>query len=284
MTTVGELLAQGRRSLAAVPGSPVVPREAHLLLGHVLGLTEARLLAHLELPVAAAEAARFRLLVARRAAGEPAAYLVGEREFWGRRFRVDSRVLIPRPETEHIVELALAAELPASLRILDVGTGSGCLAVTLLGERADAHAVATDASPAALAVAAGNARRHEVADRLVLLATDIVGGLLLARFHLVVANLPYVDPAAAPTLPPDVREHEPALALYAGGGGLAVLGRLLRELGGPAGLAPGALILAEFGHGQEDGVRRLAADAPFDLREIRADHAGIPRVVVLRRR
>src|SRR4029079_11845729 len=145
MPTIRQLLAEARPRLAATSfGAP--PREALLLLGHVLGLSEAQALARGDSDVPARAEARFRELLERRLTGEPAAYLMGEREFYGRPFFVDSRVLIPRPETEHVVEEALAASLPKRPRILDVGTGSGCLAVTLALEIPGSCVVATDLS------------------------------------------------------------------------------------------------------------------------------------------
>src|SRR5262249_44965248 len=147
-----ELLREGRRRLAA--GAFAAPREAALLLGAVLGLTEAQAMARDDQAVPPAAAARFEALLERRPAGEPVAYRLGSREFYGRRFAVDPRVLIPRPETEHVVEAALALALPPAPRILDVGTGSGCLAVTLALELPGAFAAAGDLSPGALAVAA----------------------------------------------------------------------------------------------------------------------------------
>src|SRR5262249_43661580 len=150
----------------------------------------------------------------------------GEREFYGRRFAVDRRVLIPRPETEHVVEAALGLPLPTAPRILDVGTGSGCLAATLALELRGARAVACDLSPGALAVAAGNARRHGVAGRVAAVGSDLGAGLDLARFDLVVSNPPYVDPAELPGLSPEVRGFEPRVALVSPGRGVAVLARL----------------------------------------------------------
>ena len=221
--TIRELLAEARPRLAATPfGAP--PREAALLLARVLGLTEARLLARdrEEVPPAALE--RFRSLLERRLTGEPVAYLFGEREFYGRDFRVDSRVLIPRPETEHVVEAALAEPLPPRPWILDVGAGSGILAVTLALEVPGARAVTTDLSPGALAVAAGNARR--LGARVLPVRTDLTAGLDLSRFDLVVSNPPYIDPADAPGLSPEVCNFEPSLALFAPGSGDSILARL----------------------------------------------------------
>src|SRR3954471_4523721 len=203
MPTVGQLLAEAP-ALPAVTQCGSTTREARLLLGHVLGLSEARVIARQETEVPPETERRFRDLLARRLTGEPVAYLIGEREFWGRPFAVDSRVLIPRPETEHVVEVALQERLPERPWVLDVGTGSGILAVTLALEIPGARTVATDLSPGALAVAAQNARRLGATVRLV--RTDLTAGLDLARFDLVVSNPPYIDPEDAPSLSPEVRD------------------------------------------------------------------------------
>ncbi|HEX4960487.1 MAG TPA: peptide chain release factor N(5)-glutamine methyltransferase [Thermoanaerobaculia bacterium] len=278
MPTIRQLLAEARPLLAATPfGAP--PREALLLLGHVLGRSEAQLLARGETEVPAAAEGRFRELLARRLTGEPAAYLLGEREFWRRPFRVDSRVLIPRPETEHLVEEALAASLPERPWILDVGTGSGILAVTLALEIPGARTVGTDLSPGALAVAAENARRLGAAERVSLVGTDLTAGLDLARFDLVVSNPPYVDPADAPSLSPEVRDFEPALALFAPGSGDSVLARLFAAC---AALRPGVRLAVEIGFGQLAAARRHAETAGLEVVRVRQDYAAVPRVVVLR--
>ncbi|MEA2602488.1 MAG: release factor glutamine methyltransferase [Acidobacteriota bacterium] len=281
MTTLRQLLAEARPRLAATSfGAP--PREALLLLGHVLGLSEAQALARGDSEVPARAESRFRELLERRLTGEPAAYLMGEREFYGRVFCVDSRVLIPRPETEHVVEEAIAvitAALPARPWILDVGTGSGCLAVTLALEIPGSCVVATDLSPGALAVAAKNARR--LGARISLLGTDLTAGLDLARFDLVVSNPPYVDLADAPLLSPEVCNFEPALALFAPGSGDSVLARLFAQC---AALRPGVSLAVEIGYGQLDAARRHAEASGLEVLRVRADYAGIPRVVVLRRR
>jgi len=284
MPTLRQLLAEARPLLAATPfGAP--RREAALLLGHVLGLSEAQVLAREESAVPAEAEERFRALLARRLAGEPVAYLKGEREFWGRPFLVDSRVLIPRPETEHLIEVAievaLAGPLPAAPWILDVGTGSGILAVTLALEIPGARLVATDLSPGALAVAAGNARRHGVRGRVRLAALDLTAGLDLARFDLVVSNPPYVDRSEAAEMSPEVCEHEPHLALFPPGAGDAVLARLLAQC---SELRPGVSLAVEIGRGQLDAVRRHAAAAGLEVAGVREDYAGIPRTVLLRRR
>jgi release factor glutamine methyltransferase len=275
---LGDLLRQGRRRLGDTAFAP--PREAALLLAAVLGLSEAQVMARDDQPVPPDVAARFEALLARRLDGEPVAYLLGEREFYGRAFAVDERVLIPRPETEHLVEAALALALPPAPRILDVGTGSGCLAVTLALELTGARAVAADLSPAALAVAAGNARRHGVAGRVAAVASDLAAAFDLGRFDLVVSNPPYVDPGDAPGLPAEVCNFEPHLALFSPGSGDAVLARLFREC---ARLRPGVPLVVEIGAGQLDAACRHAAAAGLEIAGVHHDYAGLPRVLVLRR-
>jgi release factor glutamine methyltransferase len=275
--SIADLLADGRRRLAAAAFQPQ-RREASLLLARVLEWSEARVLAHPEVTLDGAATRRFADLLERRLSGEPVAYLFGEREFYGRTFHVDRRVLIPRPESEHLIERALALDLPAAPRILDLGTGSGCLAVTLALELPQAHVVATDLSPAALAVARGNARR--LAAPVAFAAADLATALRLERFDLVVANPPYVGREEAPELSPEVVEHEPHLALFAADRGLAVIRRLLSELGG---LPPAARLLLEIGHRQAEALRCEAAGSAFDLEEIGLDLAGRSRIAALLR-
>ena len=243
-------------------------------------LSEAQVLARSAKPVSATEERRFHNLIERRLTGEPVAYLLGEKEFYGRTFAVDRRVLIPRPETEHVVECALAQPLPARPEVLDVGTGSGCLAVTLALEMASARITAVDLSAAALAVAKRNARRHDVAGRVRLAATDLVRGLELERFDLVVSNPPYVDPATADALSPEISRHEPRAAIFAEASGRELLDRLLGHL---ATLRSGVFVVLEIGFDQADWMRRRLAESPFAVQEFRLDYASIPRVVVLRR-
>jgi release factor glutamine methyltransferase len=293
MATVGALLAEAKERLRAAPFAPP-PREAHLLLGHVLGLGEARLLARTDDEVPAARAAAFRALLARRLTGEPVAYLTGEREFYGRSFLVDRRVLVPRPETEHLVEAVLAdPSLPEDARILDVGAGSGAIAVTLALERPGWRVVATDLSPAALAVTRENARRLGVpiGGRLRLVACDLASALRLGTFDLLVSNPPYVPAEDRDTLSPEVRDFEPHAALFspadepdeAGEGGKTApgMGIASRLLGQAAGLRPGGEAVLEIGHGHRDGVR--AAGRRHGGRLLRAipAYAGNPRVVRL---
>ena len=281
MPTIAQLLAEARPRLAATAfGAP--PREAALLLGWLLGLSEAQVLAHGEREVPKETEERFRSLLERRLTGEPVAYLLGEREFYGRRFTVDPRVLIPRPETEHVVEEALATSLPERPWILDVGTGSGILPVTLALEIPGARTVGTDLSPGALAVARGNARRHGVADRARFVSADLVRGLDLSRFDLVVSNPPYIDAGDAPSLSPEVVNFEPHVALFAPGYGDSVLARLFALLS--RGLRPGIRAIVEIGFGQVEAARRHAEASGLHFAGAHQDYAGIPRVVVLERR
>ncbi len=288
MATVSSLLAEAKAELAAAPFRPS-PREAHLLLGHVLGLAEAPLLARDAEAVPPASEEAFRALLARRLTGEPVAYLLGEREFFGRPFAVDGRVLVPRPETEHLVETVLDLPLPVRARVLDVGVGSGAIAVTLAHERPAWRVTGVDLSPAALAVARGNARRHAPAGgRLALAAADLAAGLDLSGFDLLVSNPPYVAWEDAPTLSPEVRDFEPGLALFAepagpageGVPGAGVTARLLQQ----SRLLPlGARVVLELGSGQLEGLLRLAAAEGWSPERVVHDYAGIPRVVVLGR-
>jgi release factor glutamine methyltransferase len=277
MPTVRDLLADARGRLAAAPFRPPA-REAVLLLGKVLGLSEAQVLARDEREVEPAAAERFQDLLARRLTGEPVAYLFGEREFFGRTFQVDRRVLIPRPETEHVIEEALAAPLPPAPWILDIGAGSGILAITLALEIPGSRVVATDLSPGALAVTTANARR--LGARVDLLGADLARGLDLHRFDLVVSNPPYIDRGDAPTLSPEVHGFEPHLALFAPGSGDSILARLFTEL---RGLRSGVQLLLEIGYGQLEDARRRAEAEGWLFLGARSDYAGIPRVLILQR-
>ena len=273
--TVRALLAAARVRLAAAPFGPS-PREAMLLLGAVVGWSEAQVLARDGAEVPRQAAAAFEALLARRLRGEPVAYLLGRREFWGRDFAVDSRVLVPRPETEHLLEVALALALPPAPRVLDLGTGSGCLAVTLALELAGSRVTAADRSPAALAVARRNAATHGAPVAFV--AGDWAAALDPAPFDLVVSNPPYLDPAEPVTA--EVTDWEPAGALWGGAGGLAAIAALLGSL---AGLRRGTPVLLEIGAGQLPRLQALAAEAGWTFAGSRDDLAGIPRVAVLRR-
>jgi release factor glutamine methyltransferase len=248
-----------------------------LLLGHALGLDEAQVLSRDREDVPARAERRFRELLERRLLGEPVAYLIGEREFWGRPFRVDSRVLIPRPETEHLIEIALALPLPAGARVVDLGTGSGCLAVTLALELANPRVAAVDLSLGALAVATANARR--LSARVAFSAGDLASAIRLAGFDLVISNPPYIDPLAAADVSPESAASNRPLALYSERGEAAI--RRIAEAG--AALPQRAFLLLEIGQGQLPALELIAAGAGLEILEARADLAGIPRAILLRR-
>lgn len=272
-----ELVAGARERL---PDPPHPPFEAEELLARATGRARTWFQTRWRDAAPDAEAARFASLVARRAAGEPLQYLLGEWEFLGRTFTVDDRALIPRGETEAIVELARDLA-PDAVSILDAGTGSGILAVSLLLERPAARLTAVDISLAALALTRENGARFGVSRRLRLVASDWLGALRGgARFDLAVANPPYVPVADAPHLDKTVSHHEPGVALYGGDDGLDPLRILLRQL--PAVLVPGSLFLFELGYGQANGVSAAVEASAFRLESIRLDVAGIPRTGVAR--
>lgn len=280
MPTWAELLAEGRARLAP---PAFAPYEAEELLASAAGRPRAFFHARRREGAGEEDAARFRALVARRAAGEPLQYLLGEWEFLGRTFRVDPRALIPRGETEAIVELARAAA-PGARAILDAGTGSGVLAVSLALERPGARVVAVDRSEAALGLARANAALHGVSARVSFVASDWLSALApRPLFDLAVANPPYVPRRDAPHVEKTVSDHEPHLALFGGDDGLDAVRVLLAEL--PPRLLPGAPFLFEIGYGQAREASGLVEASPLlSLEDVRLDPAGIPRTVVARRR
>lgn len=236
--------------------------DADLLLGHVLGLSRTQLYMYGDREVDTEQRDAFRELVRRRLRGEPIAYLLGRRGFWNLELRVDRRVLIPRPETEHLVEQVLAytaGRRQASWKIVDVGTGSGALALALASELPNATVVAIDASVDALAVATENAELLGLRDRVKLVRGDLLEPIVRAgaRVHIVVSNPPYVGEEDGAELEAGVREHEPHMALFAGRDGLALIRRLLPQAA--AVLEPGGLLLCEHGTAQGEAVRKLAA-------------------------
>jgi release factor glutamine methyltransferase len=284
MTVFHQRLLEARDQLVA---AGIAPAEAaidvDLFARTILGWDRARVLVARTEPAPAALEPRFSEWLRRRARREPSAYIVGNREFWGLDFRVTSDVLIPRPETEFIVEesLAILATLKlASPRLADIGTGSGCLAISLAREIANARMTATDVSRAALDVARENARLHGVDERVEWVETSFLDGIT-GPFDLIAANPPYVKAGDKPALARDVR-HEPDIALFGGESGLngveAVLDAATRTL------ASGGWLVMEFGFGQEDDVRRLVVARPsLRVDRVRADLQGIPRTVVIQR-
>ena len=279
--TLHQRIAAARRQLEdAGLGAETASIDAEVLARHLLGWDRAQLLArHRDLPPDGFER-RYQDLIARRSRREPVALITGSREFWGREFAVTRDTLVPRPETELIVEEALRLLPHGPSTLIDIGTGSGCLAVTLAAERDRVLAIATDISPAALQVAAANAVRHHVADRIRFVQTDLVAGLDTVA-HLIVSNPPYVPGADAATLPLDVAGYEPHAALFAGADGMSVIDRLLAEI--PPRLAPGGAFIVEFGCGQESKVRSAAEREGWRVVRVRHDLQGIARTAVLER-
>ena len=284
ITFLHERLAAGRERLVAAGIEPTAAAiDVDLFARTILGWDRARVLMARTEPAPEALEPRFSEWIRRRADREPSAYIVGTREFWGLDFRVSPDVLIPRPETEFIVEESLAilkGLALASPRLADIGTGSGCIAISLLHELPSAHLTATDVSSAALVVARDNAKRLGVQTRITCIETSFLDGIG-GPFDLIVANPPYVKEGDKVALTRDVR-HEPDVALFGGITGLqgleAVLDAAIRTLGA------GGWLVMEFGFGQDDDVMRLVAARPsLRIERIRADLQGIPRTAVIQR-
>jgi release factor glutamine methyltransferase len=274
------MLVRGREFLER-QGIEAPRLEVELLVAHALGLDRLRLFLDLDRPVNEAELARARELLMRRARGEPSAYLVGRREFYGRSFRVGPAVLVPRPETELLIDLAReTAGERRGLALADFGTGSGCIAITLALELQGARVFASDVSAAALELARANAGLLEAS--VTFLEGDGLAPLAqVAPFDLCVSNPPYVDPADARSLAPAVRAFEPSLALFAPAGDPDHwVRRLCHEA--PALLAPGGTLLVELGYDQGERALRLASAAGLRAR-LTKDLAGVPRVLVAER-
>jgi release factor glutamine methyltransferase len=256
-------------------------RDASLLARWLLGWDDAHWLTRRHEPVPPDFSTPFESVVARRKRREPLAYITGEREFYGRSFRVSSDVLIPRPETELIVDEALrrlrAGEADT---IVDVGTGSGCLAITLAVERPTLRVVAVDSSDAALEVARHNARRQGVMDRLDFRHGHLLDGI--APAGMIVSNPPYVRDVDRPSIAPEVRDYEPAGALFAGHDGLDIIRELVPAAVGA--LVPGGFLIFEFGWEQADAVESIVeSTSELALAEVRHDLQGIPRVAIAQR-
>ena len=250
---------------------------AEHLLAHALGLKRMELYLQFDRPLTESERAPLRDLVKRRGAREPLQHVLGTAEFHGRTFACDKRALVPRPETEQLVELALemAKDKPAAT-ILDIGTGSGVIALTIALELSSATLHATDLSPDALALAAENAARHALTDRLVFHQADLLPPDD-ARFDLIIANLPYIPAEEIASLSPEVR-HDPASALDGGADGLDLIRRLIETA--PDRLAPGGALLLEIGLGQADAVNTLLSARKFRDISVRPDYQNIPRFAV----
>jgi release factor glutamine methyltransferase len=277
---VKELLASAQE-LRRPPAADATGWDSRILLAHSIGHRNPLALDPLsEIPDAAV--ARFQALWRDRLSGVPVQHLVGEWDFFGRPFHVDSRALVPRPETELLVETALV-EAPDAARVIDLGTGSGILAVTWLLERPASRAVAVDSSTEALALARANALRHRVGGRLGLFGGDWTSALSgVEAFDLAISNPPYLPLSEAAGLSPTVREHDPAEALFSGEDGLDAVRGLLDRL--PPFLRPKAPFVFEIGAGQAPAVEReVSGRRRWRLDRIVPDLAGIPRTVVATR-
>lgn len=251
------------------------PVDARVLLTHVTGRSAAYLIAHAEAPLAATQHSRYADLVRRRVAGEPVAYLVGEREFYGRTFKVTPSVLIPRPETELLVDLALERlprERPA--RVLDLGTGSGCIALSIVSEHSHVEVVATDQSLDALGVASANAANLG-AERVVFVHGDWFTNLAGEQFSMIVSNPPYVADDDRHLRQGDLR-FEPLHALAAGPDGLSAVRTIIA--GATEHLIPGGWLMIEHGHDQAAAVRLILQDRGYEAVFSARDLAGIERV------
>jgi release factor glutamine methyltransferase len=284
--TVAEALAwAGARLGAAGVDSP--EHDAEVLLRHVLGWDRARVVVEARTALATADEAAFRGLIEERAGRRPLQHLTGRQWFWRHEFVVSSDVLVPRPETELLVEEALArlAQLPAAPAplVADVGTGSGCIALSVAAERPAAEVVAIDVSAEALMVARANTARLGLEARVRLVQGDLLAPLAdrFGSVDLVVSNPPYVDPAAREALPPEVRFHDPPLALFPPGDACAVYRRLVPQAF--AALRPGGALLLEIGEGMAEEVARLCASAGLAVERVVPDLRSIPRVVCARR-
>jgi release factor glutamine methyltransferase len=259
-------------------------RSAEHLLAHALGQKRLQLYLRFDQPVAEDELARFRELVRRRLRNEPVQYIVGTTEFYGLEFAVSPAVLIPRPETEHLVEAVIdrqrAVSASGEASILDIGTGSGIIAITLAAQLQNARVTAIDVSEAAIDIARANAARNKVDDRVSLVKQDIlamelngIGG----PFDVVVSNPPYIAQAEIETLQPEVRAFEPMDALTDGGDGLSFYRRIAELL--PRLLSPGGLLAVEIGFGQSPAVIEIFSSALRDI-EVVKDYSGIERVIL----
>lgn len=283
-STIYARVAEARRRLRdAGITSAESDLDARLLAQFVLGWTTERFLTSADEAEPEGFADRYEELMSRRTSREPLAYIVGRREFWGLRFEVAPGVLIPRPETELIVQAALEILAPGDRQaiVADVCTGSGCIAVALAHERPLARVAATDISEAALEIARRNAARHGVADRVQVMHADVLEGIA-GPFDLIVSNPPYIREHERTLLQREVREHEPHVALFAGLQGLDLIERLVGQASSR--LRPGGHLIFEFGCGQDVEVEDFITSAPgLRLLELRRDLQGIARTAVARR-
>ncbi len=275
---VAQALSEGKAALPRRRGLPDPHREALFLLAAAWGIDEVRLRIRPEETLPDDVEIQFRQWIKRRAAGEPAEYILGRCSFWGRSFRVTPMVLIPRPESELIIRAVLEYPFPTTCRALDIGTGSGCLAVTLAAERPGWSILGADLSPGALEVARSNATSHDVE---VTWAVSDLGDACAPFFNLIVANLPYVPTGWLVDLGPEIAS-EPRGALDGGVDGLDLIRRLIDDL--PRMLAPGGICLLELAEGQAGTVKNLGHHAGLQLIDRLRDVGGCDRAVILSKR
>jgi release factor glutamine methyltransferase len=282
MTIHDLVLGARNRFVNAGISTGLATLDAEVLARQVLGWDRARFMTDRNEAATSGFLLRYEPLVARRERREPVSYILGTREFWGLPFEVGPDVLIPRHETEFIIEEALALVARDSHPVIaDVGTGSGCIGISLAREIPGARVIATDLSPHALEVARRNAVRHDVSERITFVETSFLDGIE-EGVDLIVSNPPYVPSVSRPGLIPEVRDYEPSVALFGGEDGLAGLRSVLDASASK--LAPGGWLVMEFGCGQDDCVTDLVRDASgLDLVKIRHDLQDIPRTVVCRR-
>ncbi|HWN09816.1 MAG TPA: peptide chain release factor N(5)-glutamine methyltransferase [Pyrinomonadaceae bacterium] len=288
LMTIAEALLQGTNKLRKADVAEA-RREAGSLLGCVLGRDRTFIISHAEDEITSDQAEMFARLIEDRAKGKPLQYITGHQEFFNLDFEVTPAVLIPRPETELMVETALRLlpHVEAETLICDVGTGSGCVAITLLHERQNARGLAIDISPAAIEIAKRNAAKHNVSDRLEFLISDCFAEVKQEErlFDLIVSNPPYIPASDLEGLQREVRDYEPHLALEAGADGLSIIRRLLADVG--VYLKPGGYFLFEIGFDQSDAVEKLIAPilsaGSWKLLDIYSDLQGIPRTVALQK-
>jgi release factor glutamine methyltransferase len=284
MMTIFELVQGARdRFMTAGISANLATIDAEVLARQVLGWDRARFLTDRNEKASSVFLLQYEPLVARRERREPVSYILGTREFWGLPFEVGPDVLIPRHETEMIVEETLAITgKEARPLIVDVGTGSGCIGIVLAIEIPGARVIATDVSTHALDVARRNAIRHNVSDRITFVETSFLDGIE-DQIDIIVSNPPYVPSVSRRGLTPEVREYEPSVALFGGEDGLDGLRSVLE--GAVARLAPGGCLVMEFGCGQDDCVTDLVSGVDgLELVKIRHDLQDIPRTVICRRR
>jgi release factor glutamine methyltransferase len=278
--TRGALLGEARAALKAA-GVDGGDSDARILTAAALGISASQLITRPDEPVADGDCLRLRNWIARRGAGEPVARLTGTREFWGLPFILSTETLVPRPDTETLVEAVVEArpDRNARLRILDLGTGSGCILLALLSEYWEATGLGVDLSADAVATARLNAERLEFAERAFIQQGSWDDGIS-ERFDIVVSNPPYIPSTDIGDLEIEVRDHDPALALDGGADGLEAYRELARRL--PQRLVPGGIAAIELGVGQEDAVGALMAASGFSV-AVRHDLAGVARVLLLSR-